>query len=112
MVISPQLLEHRSNSLPCIISEIQAHLPASELISLRDVWVDHQGAAEGRREGPATIVRKLRPLYGYDGLSGPIKLFCLHKTKDMETLIITVLLFTLLNSIASVWFSKLCVAAL
>lgn len=51
-----QLLGHISNFLHCIIYEPQAHLPASEFICLRDVWVDHQGAAEGCREGPATIV--------------------------------------------------------
>ena len=77
-----QLPEHISNFLHCIIYEHQVHLPASELICLRDVWVDHHSAAEGCREGPASKVRKFCTLNCYNGLSRAIKLFSLHKARD------------------------------
>lgn len=48
--------------------------PASQLIRLGDVGVDHQGAAEGRRQGATSEVGQLCPLDGQDGLSGAVEL--------------------------------------
>lgn len=68
--------------LHCIIYETRAYLPASELICLRDVWVDHKSTAEGCREWPASKVWKLCPLNGNDRLARSVKLFCLWKERN------------------------------
>lgn len=54
------------------------HSPAPELVRLGDVWVDHEGAAEGGREGAAAKVGQLGPFDGHDGLSGAIEILRLH----------------------------------
>lgn len=47
--------------------------PAPELVGLRDVGVDHEGAAERGGQRTTAKVRQLGPFDGHDGLSGAIE---------------------------------------